>query len=162
MKKYILLGIVTLTMLGCSNTPTKVELTPTEIKEIGNNQNEIAGVLLKKAILKDMVGYRYTSEENKMLKEAKENLEVEFYLDRIAAKRATITDEQVIAVYEANKEQLKGMNPEIVLPQIKEQLILQQINVEKVNYINSLVEKYNLNEKFKSYTGASSSIVETK
>lgn len=162
MKKYIVLGIVALTMVGCSNTPTRVELTPPEVKEIGNNQNEIAGTLIKKAILKDMAGYRYTPEESKALKEAKENLEVEFYLNRMAVKKATVTDEQVISVYEANKEQLKGMDPEVVLPQIKEQLILQQVNAEKINYINSLVGKYNLNEKFKSYTGESTPVIETK
>ena len=161
MKKYIVLGIVALAAVGCSNT-SRVELTPTEIKEIGKNQDEIAGNLIKKAILKDMSGYKYTPEESKALKEAKENLEIEFYLDRIAVKRVTITDEEVISIYEANKEQLKGVKPEVVLPQIKEQLIFQQVNEEKANYINSLVEKYNLNDKFKSYTGVATPVMEIK
>lgn len=162
MKKYILLGILSVMLIGCTNTSSKIELTPSEIKEVESNQNEIAGILIKKAILKDMNGYKYNKEEKEALDEAKENLEIEFYLNRIATKRVKVTDEQVRNIYEANKEQLKGMAPEIVLPQIKEQLILQQINAEKVNYINSLVEKYNLNDKFKSYTGTVPSIVEAK
>ena len=152
MKKYILLGILSIMVVGCSNAPKKVELTPTEVKELGNNQNAIASTLIKKAVLKEMSEYKYTPEESKAIKQAKENLEIEFYLDRVATKRVNVTDEQVVALYEANKEQLKDIKAEVALPQIKEQLILQQVNNEKVNYINSLVEKYNLNEKFKSYS----------
>ena len=147
MRKYILLGILSVVLIGCSNTSSKIELTPSEIREVENNQNEIAGILIKKAILKDMNGYKYDRED-----EAKENLEIEFYLNRLATKRAKVTDEQVINIYEANKVQLKNISPEIALPQIKEQLLLQQVNFEKINYINSLIEKYNLNDIFKSYS----------
>ncbi len=73
-------------------------------------------------------------------------------MNRLATKRAKVTDEQVINIYEANKVQLKNISPEIALPQIKEQLLLQQVNFEKINYINSLIEKYNLNDIFKSYS----------
>lgn len=73
-------------------------------------------------------------------------------MNRLATKRAKVTDEQVINIYEANKVQLKNISPEIALPQIKEQLLLQQVNLEKINYINSLIEKYNLNDVFKSYS----------
>ena len=65
------------------------------------------------------------------LKENKENLEIEFYLNRLATKRAKVTDEQVINIYEANKVQLKNISPEIALPQIKEQLLLQQVNLKR-------------------------------
>ena len=149
MRKYILLGILSVVLIGCSNTSSKIELTPSEIREVENNQNEIAGILIKKAILKDMNGYKYDREA---WDEAKENLEIEFYLNRLATKRAKVTDEQVINIYEANKVQLKNISPEIALPQIKEQLLLQQVNFEKINYINSLIEKYNLNDIFKSYS----------
>lgn len=153
MRKYILLGILSVVLIGCSNTSSKIELTPSEIREVENNQNEIAGILIKKAILKDMNGYKYDREEKEALDEAKENLEIEFYLNRLATKRAKVTDEQVINIYEANKVQLKNnISPEIALPQIKEQLLLQQVNFEKINYINSLIEKYNLNDIFKSYS----------
>ncbi len=73
-------------------------------------------------------------------------------MNRLATKRAKVTDEQVINIYEANKVQLKNISPEIALPQIKEQLLLQQVNLEKINYINSLIENYNLNDVFKSYS----------
>lgn len=151
MKKYLFLGILTVLLIGCNNVSKKVELTPKEISQIGENSNQGAEILVRKAIIKEMSEYKYTPEEKKMLDEALENLEIEFFLNRVSVKRVNITDEQVLSIYEANKEQLKNIKPEIVLPQIKEQLILQQANREKINYINSLVEKYQLNEKFKTY-----------
>ncbi|WP_294704426.1 hypothetical protein [uncultured Fusobacterium sp.] len=151
MKKYLFLGILTVLLIGCNNVSKKVELTPKEISQIGENSNQGAEILVRKAIIKEMSEYKYTPEEKKMLDEALENLEIEFFLNRVSVKRVNITDEQVLSIYEANKEQLKNIKPEIALPQIKEQLILQQANREKINYINSLVEKYQLNEKFKTY-----------
>lgn len=151
MKKYLFLGILTVLLIGCNNVSKKVELTPKEISQIGENSNQGAEILVKKAIIKEMSEYKYIPEEKKMLDEALENLEIEFFLNRVSVKRVNITDEQVLSIYEANKEQLKNIKPEIALPQIKEQLILQQANREKINYINSLVEKYQLNEKFKTY-----------
>ena len=153
MKKYLLLGsIILLLITGCSNITPKVELTPTEITKLNGDSNKGAELLIRKAILNDMTKYNYTLEEKEALKENKENLEIEFYLNRLATKRAKVTDEQVINIYEANKVQLKNISPEIALPQIKEQLLLQQVNFEKINYINSLIEKYNLNDIFKSYS----------
>lgn len=151
MEKYLFLGILTVLLIGCNNVSKKVELTPKEISQIGENSNQGAEILVRKAIIKEMSEYKYTPEEKKMLDEALENLEIEFFLNRVSVKRVNLTDEQVLSIYEANKEQLKNIKPEIALPQIKEQLILQQANREKINYINSLVEKYQLNEKFKTY-----------
>lgn len=151
MKKYLFLGALLLLSVGCSNIPPRVELTPNEISKLNGNTNVGAEILIKKAILNDMAKYTYTEEEKNALKESKENIEIEFYLNRLASKKVNITDEKVLEVYNANKEKLKEIKPEIALPQIKEQLILQQINNEKIKYINSLVEKYQLNSKLNSY-----------
>ena len=43
------------------------KITPSEIREVENNPNEIAGILIKKAILKDMNGYKYDRERKKKL-----------------------------------------------------------------------------------------------
>lgn len=150
MKKYLFVGILSFLILGCTNTPKRVELTPEEIVQVKNN-NVGAELLIKKALLKEMSEYKYTIEEKNELDSAKENIEIEFFLNNRSSKNVVVTDEEVLQIYEANKEQLKGIKPEIALPQIKEQLFLQKLNQEKVNYINSLVEKYNMNEKIKEY-----------
>lgn len=153
MKKYVLFGMVAILMVGCSGMPKKVELSQKEIQTMDKNQDAMAGALVRKAVLKEMSEYKYTPEEKKALEQDEENLKVEFYLNTIAQKNVNVTDEQAKAVYDANKEQLKNIKPEVALPQIKQQLYIQQVNAQKVNYINSLVEKYDLNQKLKSYVG---------
>lgn len=149
MKKFLLLGFILL-MAGCSNTPPKVELTPTEVTQLNGDTNKGAELLIRKAILNDMSKYNYTSTEKNNLQLMEENLEIEYYLNTVAAKKVNISDEEVVAVYNNNRDKLKGIKAEVALPQIREQLYLQQINNEKVNYINSLVEKYQLNSKLNS------------
>ena len=98
-----------------------------------------------------MAKYNYTLEEKEALKENKENLEIEFYMNRLAAKKVNVSDEEVLAIYNANKNKLKDIKMEIALSQIKEQLFLQKVNTEKINYINLLIEKNQLNDKIKLY-----------
>ena len=98
-----------------------------------------------------MTKYNYTLEEKEALKENKENLEIEFYMNRLAVKKVNVSDEEVLAIYNANKDKLKDIKMEIALPQIREQLFLQKVNNEKINYINSLIEKNQLNDKIKLY-----------
>lgn len=151
MKKFLLLGILSIMVVGCTNAPTKIELSPTEISQLGGDKNKGAEILIRRAVLKEMSQYKYSETDAKALKDAKENLEIEFFLNNISSKKVSVSDEEALALYNANKESLKGIKAEVALPQIKEQLLLQRVNAEKVNYINSLVEKYNLNEKFKTY-----------
>ena len=66
-------------------------------------------------------------------------------------KKVNVSDEEVLAIYNANKDKLKDIKMEIALPQIREQLFLQKVNNEKINYINSLIEKNQLNDKIKLY-----------
>lgn len=152
MKKYLLLGsIILLLITGCSNITPKVELTPTEITKLNGDSNKGAELLIRKAILNDMTKYNYTLEEKEALKENKENLEIEFYMNRLTVKKVNVSDEEVLAIYNANKDKLKDIKMEIALPQIREQLFLQKVNNEKINYINSLIEKNQLNDKIKLY-----------
>ena len=96
MKKYLLLGsIILLLITGCSNITPKVELTPTEITKLNGDSNKGAELLIRKAILNDMTKYNYTLEEKEALKENKENLEIEFYMNRLAVKKVNVSDEEV-------------------------------------------------------------------
>ena len=72
-------------------------------------------------------------------------------MNRLAVKKVNVSDEEVLAIYNANKDKLKDIKMEIALPQIREQLFLQKVNNEKINYINSLIEKNQLNDKIKLY-----------
>ena len=114
MKKYLLLGsIILLLITGCSNITPKVELTPTEITKLNGDSNKGAELLIRKAILNDMTKYNYTLEEKEALKENKENLEIEFYMNRLAVKKVNVSDEEVLAIYNANKDKLKDIKMEM-------------------------------------------------
>lgn len=164
-KLFFLSAVFLLVMSGCgkevaSNNETKKEvsapkveinLTQEEVNSTDGNANLGAQLLVRKAVLKEMEANKYTPEEEKELNSAIENLKLEFFLNRTASKNVTVSDEEVLATYKENGEKLKNVDIEVVFPQIKEKIFLYKVNNEKINYMNSLVEKYRLNDKIKEY-----------
>lgn len=164
-KLFFLSAVFLLVMSGCgkevaSNNETKKEvsapkveinLTQEEVNSTDGNANLGAQLLVRKAVLKEMEANKYTPEEEKELNNAIENLKLEFFLNRTASKNVTVSDEEVLATYKENGEKLKNADIEVVFPQIKEKIFLYKVNNEKINYMNSLVEKYRLNDKIKEY-----------
>lgn len=159
MKKLIILSIILSLISACNQTSSsqtkneniKLELTQDELASIGDNSNAGASLLVRKAIEKEMLNYQYTLEEKKELEKAIENLKIEFFLNRVASKNTQINDTEVLQVYKDNSEKLKEADIVQVLPEIKNQLFLQKVGEEKIKYMNSLVEKYDLNTVLKKY-----------
>lgn len=159
MKKFIILFIIIFLISACNQTQSfqekkeniKLELTQDELASIGENSNVGASLLVRKAIEKEMANYQYTLEEKKELDKAIENLKIEFFLNRIASKNTQINDSEVLQVYKENSEKLKEVDIVQLLPKIKNQLFLQKVGEEKIKYMNSLVEKYDLNVLLKKY-----------
>lgn len=164
-KLFFLSAIFLLAMSGCgkevasnneikkeTSTPNiEINLTQDEINSTGGDANIGAQLLVRKAILKEMEINKYTPEEEKELNSAIENLKLEFFLNRTASKKVIVSDEEVLATYKENGEKLKDADIEVVFPQIKEKIFLYKVNNEKISYMNSLVEKYRLNDKIKEY-----------
>lgn len=130
---------------------TKITLTEAEVNETKDNSNAAAQILVRKAILREMSGAKYTEEEKKELNEIKENIEMEYFLNKKAAETAAVDDMEVLQVYQNNADKLKDADIVQVLPQIKEQMLLQRREEEKVKYMNSLVEKYDLNAEIRKH-----------
>ena len=155
MKKMLLLLVLAGSMIGCGKEEVKtleVQLNQTEIELVESNPNVGAQLLVKKAILKEMEGNVYNEEQQKLLKEMKENLELEFYLSSISQDNIVVTDEEILKVYQDNSKVLKDRDIVEVFPQLKQQLINQRLGAAKINTINKIVEKYKLNDVLKSYT----------
>lgn len=164
-KLFFLSAIFLLAMSGCgkevasnneikketSTSNIEINLTQDEINSTGGDANIGAQLLVRKAILKEMEINKYTPEEEKELNNAIENLKLEFFLNRTASKKVIVSDEEVLATYKENGEKLKDADIEVVFPQIKEKIFLYKVNNEKISYMNSLVEKYRLNDKIKEY-----------
>lgn len=159
MKKLIILSIILSLFSACNQTTSqqsknqniKLELTQDELASIGNNSNAGASLLVRKAVEKEMVSNKYTPEEEKELEKAIENLKIEFFLNRKASKNTQVTDVEVLQVYKDNAEKLKDADIVQVLPEIKNKIFLQKVGEEKIKYMNSLVEKYDLNSILKKY-----------
>ena len=64
---------------------------------------------------------------------------------------AAVDDMEVLQVYQNNMDKLKDQDIVQILPQIKDQMVLQRREEEKVKYMNSLVEKYDLNAELKKH-----------
>lgn len=74
---------------------------------------------------------------------------------------ANVDDMEVLQVYQNNIDKLKDADITAVLPQLKDQMLFQRREEEKVKYMNSLVEKYKLNDELKKYFPESENKEET-
>lgn len=157
-KVFILTAVCLLLITGCGSNVTrrknaniKIELTEKEVASTAGNSNIGAELLVRKALLKEVATNIYTPEEEKEINNAIENLEIEYFLNKVASKNVVITDEEVLALYKENSKNLKGIDAKVALPQVRQSLFFYKVKNEKINYINSLIEKYGLNEKLKLY-----------
>lgn len=157
MKKFLTLSVLALLFVACENNTSenkvsgKIELTKEEIEKTKDNSNAAAGLLVRKAVLKEMAEYKYTEEEKKELEEIKKNVEIEYFLNRQGIKSAKVDDTEVLQVYQNNIDKLKDADIVKVMPEIKEKMLMQRAGEEKIKYMNSLVEKYKLNDELKKY-----------
>ncbi|MDR3259950.1 MAG: hypothetical protein LBT51_10125 [Fusobacteriaceae bacterium] len=143
--------------LGAGNTKTTtastgINLTEEELKVANGNSNVVASILVKKAILEEIKSSPFTDEEKKLIADAKENIEVEAFLNKLAQANVVVREEEVLKVYEDNKEKL-GADADVVsvMPQIKQLIFNQRLGEEKVKLVNSFIAKYNLNDVLKKY-----------
>ena len=154
-KNLIILGAFVFLLSGCGTEQkpkeVKISLTEQEVKDTENNSNAAAQILVKKAVLKEMENVKYSEEEKKELEEIKENIELEYFLNKKAMETANVDDMEVLQVYQNNIDKLKDADITAVLPQLKDQMLFQRREEEKVKYMNSLVEKYKLNDELKKY-----------
>lgn len=161
MKKYLLiLGILTVLFAGCqqmkteakeTEPKTEISLTSAELKNIQNKPDEIRLSLIKKSILKEMAEMKYSEEEKTELKNIKEEIDIEYFLNKTAMAKVNIADSEVLEIYQKNIDKLKDYDINSVLAEIKNNMIMQQLYAEKLNYVNSLIEKYNIEQTVQKY-----------
>lgn len=154
-KQLIILSAFAILLGGCGSQSaagvkhSKITLTDEEMKEVGNNPNAGAQLLVRKAVLKEMAQVKYSEDEKKELEEIKKNVELEYFLNKKGIENTKVDDMEVLQVYQNNMDKLKEADIVEVLPQIKEQMIYQRREEEKIKYMNSLVDKYDLNAEFR-------------
>jgi hypothetical protein len=149
MKKFLLTSIL---LVGLSSIGLAVSLTEEELKVANGNSNVGASLLVKKAILEEIKSSPFTADEKKLIADAKENIEVEAFLNKLAQANVVVKEEEVLKVYEDNKDKF-GADEDVVniMPQIKQSIFNQRLGEEKVKLINIFIVKYNLNDILKKY-----------
>lgn len=158
MEKVIML-ICTLFIIGCGGqsqdleTGNSVKLSKEEVEVAGNDQNMIAQFLIKNAILREKEVITFTKEEEKRLENLKDNLELEFFIEKNSVNGTEANPLEILKVYEDNKDKFNGTKLEVVAPQIEQLIINQKLQKNKIRYINEIIAKYDLNAKLKEYSG---------
>ena len=129
-----------------------LEITKVELEQLEGNKDRMLQLLLKKALLKEMVEKKYTEQEKAILAELKENTEVEFYLNCISKKDIQIEQHELLEVYKNNLETLKDKNISEVFPQLQQAIVNQKLREEKIKTINQIIEKHKLNDLMEKYS----------
>lgn len=130
-----------------------IRLTEKELKNVKENKDAIAQLLVKKAILNEIKEKKYNDEEKKSLEELKTNIEIEFYLTSIAQNNITISNYEILEIYKNNSETLKDKPVAEIYPQLQQALINKKVNENKLGVINEIIERYKVNEILKEYVG---------
>lgn len=157
-KQLLILGAAVILITGCQNQKSqmpqneiKIALNSSELKEADNNTDNIKMMLVRKSILKEMADVEYSKEEKEELKQLKDNLEMEYFLNKKAAEMVKVTDNDILKIYQNNIDKLKDMDINEVLVQIKDNVISKEMYSKKLEYINSLAVKYDLDKKVNEY-----------
>lgn len=159
-KKIILLslGILVLGLVGCQTNKKDVTKNNKDIVTLTKNEKELANgnpnigaqLLVRKAVLNEMKQADISDKEKFELEFIKDNIAINYYLEKMLDKNIQITEATIQQVYEENKDKFPDKSLEEVHDQI-EQLLLEQMKNEKlITYYNQLVAKYKLNDALKN------------
>lgn len=159
-KKIILLslGILVLGLVGCQTNKKDVTKNNKDIVTLTKNEKELANgnpnigaqLLVRKAVLNEMKQADISDKEKFELEFIKDNIAINYYLEKMLDKNIQTTEATIQQVYEENKDKFPDKSLEEVHDQI-EQLLLEQMKNEKlITYYNQLVDKYKLNDALKN------------
>lgn len=153
-KRIICVFILGVIMVGCDSTKDtsvkkeeKITLTD---KEKQLDKDEIAKILVYKALVIEANNAQYTPEEIESIKKAQENLKVNYFVERELKSKTAVTDKEVQDYYEKNKERYNSKTLEETLPLLYQNLANEKFTKAQVDYYNSVIEKYKLNDILKA------------
>lgn len=153
-KRIIYIFVLGITMMGCDSakdTPVKKEekITLTD-KEKQLNKDEIAKILVYKALVIEADNAQYTPEEIESIKKAQENLKVNYFVERELKSKTVVTDKEVQDYYEKHKVKYDDKTLKETLPLLYQNLANEKFIKAQVDYYNSVIEKYELNDILKA------------
>ena len=139
---------------GCNETNNKTtnnvpaQLTLTE-KEKQKDKDEVARILVYKALLEEVKKAEFTPEELENIQIAQNQIKINYFIERELKNKTQITDEEAADFYKKHKDQFDDKPLEEMLPILYKSLAVEKYNQAQVEYYNSIIEKYKLNDILK-------------
>ena len=156
-KKFLAVSFLSLLLVACgggngsgSSGSGALELSQRD-KELANgNPNVAAEILVQKAILQEAKNEKLTEEEQYNLDLAKQEVEVNFYLQKKFDKDfnnvSAVSEEEAKKYYDEHKSEIGNTPFEKIKDEIETEIVYQRQTEIVHKYYNDLAEKYKIND----------------
>ena len=152
-KKLLAVSFLSLILVACggnSGNSSTLELSKRD-KELANgNPNVAAEILVQKAILQESKNEKLTEEEQYNLDLAKQEVEVNFYLqkkfDKDFSTVSNVSDEEAKKYYDEHKAEIGNTPFETIKEAIINEIVYQKQTEIVHKYYDDLAEKYKIND----------------
>ena len=158
-KKLLAVSFLALMLVACgggsnSNSPSSgvesLELNQRDKDLANGNPNVAAEILVQKAILQEAKSEKLTEEEQYNLDLAKQEVEVNFYLQRKFDKDfsnvSSVSEEEAKKYYDEHKAEIGNTPFEKIKDAIVNEIVYQRQTAIVHKYYNDLAEKYKIND----------------
>ena len=128
-----------------------VEITKKEIIFSKGNSEVIKTIIISKVISEEMNKGDFLEKNKEDIETIENNVYINFYLDLQIRKTVTVTQEEIVEIYENEKGKLGNITPNDAYQQIGNGLINNKAINERNNLINKIAEDYKVEELTKKY-----------
>ena len=156
-KKFLAVSFLSLMLVACgggngsgNSGSGELELSQRD-KELANgNPNVAAEILVQKAILQESKNEKLTEEEQYNLDLAKQEVEVNFYLqkkfDKDFSNVSVVSEEEAKKYYDEHKAEIGNTPFETIKDAIINEIVYQRQTEIVHKYYDDLAEKYKIND----------------
>lgn len=154
-KKFLLVSFLSVMLVACGGDSEKsnsgvLELSKRD-KELANgNPNVAAELLVQKAILQEAKNEKLTEEEQYNLELAKQEVEVNFYLQKKFDKDfnsvTDVSEADAKKYYDEHKAEIGNASFETIKDAIMNEIVYQRQTAIVHKYYDDLAEKYKIND----------------
>lgn len=156
-KKFLAVSFLSLMLVACgggsgsgSSGSGSLELSQRDKELASGNPNVAAEILVQKAILQEAKSEKLTEEEQYNLDLAKQEVEVNFYLqkkfDKDFSNVSAVSEEDAKKYYDEHKSEIGNTPFETIKDAIVNEIVYQRQTEIVHKYYDDLAEKYKIND----------------
>lgn len=126
-----------------------IELTKEEILYSNGDPTILRTMIMNKVILNELEKSAFNVENSKILETISKNILVNYYIDSKVRKIVKVTQEEIEAEYNKQKENLKNIPSDQAYQQVTNNLLMTRASEERAKIINEISKKYKVEEVIK-------------